>query len=535
MGFWLKLALICCTPAILLAQSRQAGSVAGHVLDVSTGNGISGALVRLSPLDALRKIAIPPAISGSDGSFRFESVPAARYLLVVRKSGFVEDPGPEGIASVTVKPNQSIGEVLIPLMPLGTITGTIVDEHDTPLAGVQVDALMLDPTFAPARLELADVHAVTDRAGHYSLSKLPGGSYYVLALPSSRSPRARKDGYQLIPTFFPNACCPDDAIRVFVQPGQNISADLTLPAVLTHRIDGGIADISPRVRGDDLQLEISPIGERHIAVLRRRINIRPDRTFAVEGIPSGHYEITLSVPHAGQRVLVSKDEVEVGSSDLTGITITPMQSITVSGLVRRDNNLAPIGPVGFRLVPLDEGISYGEPAGADGFVKIDGVEPNRYLIQVFPSAPGLYVSSLELNHHDISNQYVDLSAYSLVQVTAILRSGAGVISGTVNDGIGMVVLSPKSPSPDGSNVHEDVVRSGHRFEFRNVPPGDYLLYGAQETNRQLWFQASFLAALKDLGAPVHLDENGNQHVQSVQGIEQSVLRARARVAGFYFE
>jgi hypothetical protein len=63
----------------------------------------------------------------------------------------------------------------------------------------------------------------------------------------------------------------------------------------------------------------------------------------------------------------------------------------------------------------------------------------------------------------------------------------------------------------------------------------YARAAAAMTNGQLWFQPSFLDALKDLGTPVHVNENEDQRVQALQGIERSILRARAEAVGFYFE
>ncbi len=513
----------------------EKGSIAGRILDASTGAPLSGVFVRLSPLDAQTKVVVHPAKSDLDGSFRFQPVPAGRYLIIPRKAGYAEDIGSEDAGSFQVKSNEPASLVLIRMIPLGAITGTVVDENDTPLAGVHMYALMLDPVFIPPRLHTAEAHAVTDRRGRYSISKLPGGSYYVLALPNSRLVRA-DNGYQSVPTFFPEASDLDDGARVFVQPGQTMRADMRIRVALTHRVEGKIAELPPRVRDDQCWLEMSPSGDRQLAVLRRPITIRADRSFLLTGIPSGNYEITLSTLREGHKVLLSKVEVDVGSNDVTGVDLTPMRPVTVTGLVRReDNNPMPIGPVGFRLVPFDEGISYGQPVGADGVIKIDGVEPNRYLFQVFPGEPGLYVSSLELNHQDVSNEYVDLSAGSISQVTAVLRAGTGVIRGTVTDGAEMVILAPESPWPDGSNIEHQTVRNGGTFEFRNVPPGDYFLYAARQSNSRLWLQPSFLNALKDFATPVHVNENEIRYLPSPRIIERSILRARAMSVGFYFE
>ncbi|HSU59825.1 MAG TPA: carboxypeptidase-like regulatory domain-containing protein [Bryobacteraceae bacterium] len=500
------------------------------------GYAIAGALVRLAPANPESKIWIPFVRSSLDGAFRFEPVPVGRYFVIAGKTGFVEDTGSENVTSVYVKAGESTSGVLVPLTPLGSIKGTVTGENDSPVTGVRVRALMLDPTFTPPRLELAKASAVTDRAGHYLLSQLAGGAYFVLALPEPHRARPTDDGYQVVPTFFPKAFCPEDASHVFVQPGQEIHADISLYAALTHRLGGRITDLPPSSTRDDLRLEIAPSGERHIVVLRSRINIRADRTFLADGVPNGRYEITLSSQHEGRDILLSKDEVEVGSSDVTDVAMTPMQWITVTGSVRRDNgNWRPIGPVGFRLVPADEGTSYAQPVGPDGVIRMAGIEPNRYLLQAFPSQPGSYVWSLELNHHDVLNKYVDLSQYPVAQVSVILRSGTGIISGRAGQSVGMVVLSPQSPSPDGSNIQHQIVQNDGAFVFRNVPPGDYFLYAAEESNLKLWSQPAFLDALNDVATCVHLDENGNQHVQLLEGIRRSVLRVRAMEAGFYFE
>ena len=73
------LALVLMTPARTAAQA--AAPLAGRLLNSITGEPIAGATVQI---DELRR----QATSGEDGSFRFESVPPARYHLSVRSIGY---------------------------------------------------------------------------------------------------------------------------------------------------------------------------------------------------------------------------------------------------------------------------------------------------------------------------------------------------------------------------------------------------------------------------------------------------------------
>ncbi len=536
MSVYVRLALICCLPISLFAQTPATNSISGRVVDSSTGLPVPGVSVRQHAVHR------PPADihavrSGPDGTFQFESVPVGSYVITVsaQNLGFAEDPRSSDAPPVTVDAAEPTTGLLVLVAPLPSITGKVVDENGAPVAGIHVHALILDPVFTPPRLQVARQSAVTDHAGRYSLSKLAAGAYYVLAIPDSGPKRNRKDGYRPIPTFSPDAPDLSSALSVYVQPGQDANAEIRIRAAATHRIEGKIVQTAASLHASSLQLELFPVGQRQIDVLRRSIAVRPDGTFSIEGVPTGRYEIRLSTIRDGHHLLFGRNEVEVGSTDITGLMVGDMPSITVTALVRADNNNpTAISRAWFRLVPPGDGVSYADSVRSNGIAKIEPVNPDRYLFQVFPNQLGWYVSSVECNGEDVLNKYVEVTPYSNLQVTVMLRSDPGAITGVARDA-DFVVLAPETPSPDGSDIRHQAVQSDGSFEFRNLPPGEYFLYAAKGVGSQLWLQPGFLRSLNDLATELHIRANETASIPSVPPIERSVLRARAMSAGFYLE
>ena len=74
--------------ALLLALSMAAPAVNGVVRDTS-GGVVPGASVTIQSTSGREQQTV---ISGSDGRFTFETVPAGEVVLVIRAGGFAEAP-----------------------------------------------------------------------------------------------------------------------------------------------------------------------------------------------------------------------------------------------------------------------------------------------------------------------------------------------------------------------------------------------------------------------------------------------------------
>lgn len=70
--------------------SAQPGSLEGRVTDVTTGEGLPGATVRMQPLDS--RAEPTGGVAGVDGSYRVRGLPGGRYRVVISSLGYENSP-----------------------------------------------------------------------------------------------------------------------------------------------------------------------------------------------------------------------------------------------------------------------------------------------------------------------------------------------------------------------------------------------------------------------------------------------------------
>ena len=116
-------------------------SLAGKVVDAS-GAPVTGALVVLfadttSAAQPPADFEPPPAVTRADGTYRFEHVPGADYVVMADRKTSADAASERGSARVTLRANADGVEVK--LRQLMDLTGRVVDAEGKPVAGAEVD------------------------------------------------------------------------------------------------------------------------------------------------------------------------------------------------------------------------------------------------------------------------------------------------------------------------------------------------------------------------------------------------------------
>jgi hypothetical protein len=213
--------------------------VAGTVVDSQTGDPIAGAhvmLLRPWHQDGQNPEGGDPegwwlhAITGPDGSYLIENVPAGDYDARATASGYYpSDPVP-----VTVEDGQT-ATVDFSLDPLafGTVDGVVTDSvTGDPIAGAHV---MLMRPWNGGPHDGGDgerwwLHAVTGSDGSYIIENVPAGDYDAIA---------RAYGY-----------VPADPVPVTVSDGQTTTVNFALVPLSFGSLEGTVTDSST---GDPIQ------------------------------------------------------------------------------------------------------------------------------------------------------------------------------------------------------------------------------------------------------------------------------------------
>src|SRR5262245_15251881 len=169
---------------VVQAPSQRARtSLQGSVLKIVTGEPVSKAVVTLSRTDSQRRAYA--AITGADGKFAFDDIDPAQYRLDASRTGYVRSeygarsPNRAGLP-ITLTAGQRVADVVVQLVPAGTIAGRVFDRDGEPLANVNVEAVQYAYSDGDRVLNVVQA-ARTNDVGEYRLFWLHPGQYFVRA------------------------------------------------------------------------------------------------------------------------------------------------------------------------------------------------------------------------------------------------------------------------------------------------------------------------------------------------------------------
>ncbi len=126
------------------------------------------------------------AIADAQGKYAFEKLPRSKsFLIVVTKTGYAprgygETPPSVPPSYIELAADEKKLNIDVQLAPQNYITGTLLDEDDTPFAGALVEAARA--VYDKGQRQFVTVaEAVTDDHGAFRLIGIPPGQYFVWA------------------------------------------------------------------------------------------------------------------------------------------------------------------------------------------------------------------------------------------------------------------------------------------------------------------------------------------------------------------
>jgi hypothetical protein len=387
---------------------------------------------------------------------------------------------PSGPAATT----DDRGEYRIFGLPAGEyVVGAAAHAPNTAPTGLQVI------TDAEMRRALADLRPVQ------STRSKPGIATPPPPLPPATStPRA---AVSYAPVYFPGTTDLGAAVLVPVRRAEErAGTDITIDYVPTARISGFVTGMSDRP-GTDIIVLLSP-GERAAGGEGPRMTrvTSGGGAFAFDMVPPGRYNIVAR--SAGGAPALARAELTVSGEDLSGVFLTPMTPIVISGRVAFDGATAPPTSLAGLPVPLPAVQFLGsyqiplpvarlDPEGRFRII----VNPGPY--RVVTTVPGLrtpvgpwFLKSVVMDGRDILDAPLefDRPADDLV-ITFTDR--ATELSGRVIAADGapsadsyVIVFSASRDTwfPNSRRVAAVKTRDDGTFSVRNLPPGDYFATAA---------------------------------------------------------
>ncbi len=504
-------------------------SLSGTVYNAATSAGIGHALVSYSGP------AIGFRFTDASGGFHVENLPAGQYSLSISKPGFISEeelsPSPienswgmdEGTPEqVSIAPSQkSVAIELTPesqparikLLPLSSITGSVLDENSVPLEGVSVQAIAVKTSLAGTDYAAVQSDSTDDR-GHYLFLNLKPGDYIVRLAGEVSSTHyyigklnTNNDHRGMRPVYFPSGDSTSSASVFHLPPGEQANADFQQRTEAAFDINGRLVDFIPRVW---TQMQMYRDGDR-LPVARAFVN-QSNGQFRVIDVPPGSYTLrALQFQTDPPKWLAAETPVSIASEPVSGLVVELRSGVDIPVSVAYEAGAKVDGRLFLVLQPqhtrqnarslvtgrltLPPGVAERLPqTGAHPELPpqqpsvLTNVIPDLYRLNVRAFGPD-YVSSAKLGDQDILHR--EFSAGSNPgEIHIVVRGDGGTVEGQITAKgkaapMAFISLVPAAGSA-GAPLNAFADPAGH-YEIPGVPPGDYriLAWTTQPTTAQL--------------------------------------------------
>jgi hypothetical protein len=492
------------------APAGKPGSVEGVVRNSTTGGPVRKATVTLYDLAQGHAFV---ALSDAEGRFRMPAVePAAKFQIIAECPGFTFEP--PRAANFSLAEGQAVTGIDVKLIPLGAISGRVLDEDGEALPGVEVVALLL--TYQGGRKHAVPLRsATTDDRGAYRMFDLPVGRYYVLARPAAPESEVRQHSDQPEQSY-PSALFPgvsDLAAAGIVEmvPGAEASGlDFHLHRAPVYHIRGRAIDqpSGQPFQGRMLRLRLCSAGLDDLLVTG--VDLPFSGAFDIP-VPPGRY--CLAIEQGG----FASQPVTVADEDLSNVLVSVSPMTSISGTLTYE------GPAPRPTEPAYVTLAC---AGGFPFQPASSVLPNNsFLMRTVPPVacqidslrlPGYYVKSIEYGERDAPDGRFQVTAGGTLKLVAASDTHPLAVKVQRADGspaAGVAVtIAPTNGRHDW--LRNTTTDANGVAGVPGMPPGDYQVFAWEKIEEGLATVPEFRKLLEARAASVTITASAGAIVQT---------------------
>ena len=448
------------------------------------------------------------ALSNAEGKFKITGIPAASgYQVTLDRVGFVA-PLEVTRNAMTLRPDEKKDNFKVKLVPVGTISGRVLDADGQPVDAITVQA---EVGGRPQRT------GVTDDRGQFRIGGLSPGKYRVRAVPQSLPvpPEIRTDGTTEVhyaATYHPGAVPEKGGMRVIVGPASDVTGiDIRMVRAPIIRLGGKVSGLPEGAKNAFVMVMQASGGQGS-----QGAQVKPDGSFEIWRPNPGKYNLRAQFNNSGDISASGTVEVEVGDSDIDNIALTLLAPEEIRGQLDFDDEMAKQGPPAPGTQGTPPGAQGGSQGGSqgtaqappprparrimlremggmgqmktadvseDGAFTISKVTAGKYLVSM--SGYRAYVKSVRIGETASEGPAMNLnqgSGGAAVKVT--LSSAYGEINGTVQDekgpAAGARVALRDTSSSLGITMNAASGADG-TYSIKSVAPGTYKLLVVDES------------------------------------------------------
>jgi hypothetical protein len=445
--------------AATAALAQKSGLVEGRLTNSVTHQGIPEARVTLTSLLGKTEYT---ARTDDSGDFRIANLPRGEYTARFQAAGFMDlEPGHPALRIFTVVPGRDPIRMELEFVPLGKVSGRVLDPDGRPMAGARIQFFHANHG--------SGYTTQSGKSGEFEVRWLIPGKYTLLASTTAPIPAGDGQPKAWAPTYFPNRLDRQDADLILVRGAIDLSGyDIRMQAVPVHSVRGNLFD---------------PAGRLQAGVTVKALsngNLTPEAQ-AVTG-SDGEFEMPL---RAGTWYLVAETMAEGKPYGATTVVVSRAAVEGVKVRLQRRFTLAGRAegvPSAIYVYLIPAGWTFGEvPVSRiepGVMLQFNGVVPGRYRIAVRGAIPPTsYLESIGLGEQDAMGVNVDLYE-GAPPVRVVFRNDPGTVRGTVDGCHGATVMLIPQEEYLRSEVltRSAMCEPSGRYEVSGLRPGAYYAF-----------------------------------------------------------
>ncbi len=486
-------------------------AASGSVVNAVTGEAIPRASVNLGSANGVG------TSSDAQGQWSVKNVTCGTHVATATRAGFIQPNLSALSAGAAQRVNLVSGTpatgVKIQLLPEASISGKVVNSDGDAVESAQI-RIMRATVQAGKRMLTNMGGGATDSSGSFRVGRLVPG-HYIVCVDSSVTTFPVGGGESLVyqESCYPGPPSAGPSIAMAIEAGRDVRTGFTLQTARGVHVRGSVSGIPPRVasaggRGGPpvvIQLldRVSGNGGRGGQVMEKD---GQDGTFDISSVRPGSYLLTAQRRQVGNqpetaqqiRLDVAQMDLEVGSSDVNGITLTLQPPGSVSGTVhyqltpsstpglppQLNVNLGPwqtSGPV-FMPAPVPQAAWDADRMNFE----LAGVGAGEYRLSANmggrgPGTSFAYIKSATLRGVDVLNQPLRVDG-PMGPIEIVVSDAVGEVNATVNDADGKPAMGTVLLLGD-NDQRIMVPADDHGAATRkNVPVGNYTAWAFEDVN-----------------------------------------------------
>jgi hypothetical protein len=452
-------------------------AVDGFVVNAISGAPVPRALVMLMGPYGQSSVSADNA-----GRWSFTNITCGQLQIMVSRPGFLPGNAGQPRIGAAFRPliladGSSAHDVKVQLTPQGVVAGKVIDDQGDPVPNVQVSALASRVvqgrrTFQPGGA------TQTNDLGEFRLASLAGGRYIVCARGGNQfGGTVLNDSSMSGESCYPGPLEGGAASAMEIAAGSDTKIDFTLPRVPAVHVRGVVSGL-PKGQGVGLNLVKRGVAGGGQAGVRPA-NIQPDGKFVITGVTPGSYMLNTDYFEAGKR-LTARLPIEVGSSDVEGVTVHLEAGFSIAGTVRYESGTGGATPPGTQFnvnLHSSDGM-----AGGGGVqwnkdhtaFTVPDLPPGNYRLDGFVQGKW-YLKSAMLGGRDLSREEIPIGQ-SAGPIDVVLSDDSGTVEGQVVDAGDQPVSSFVMIMAEGRQPHNVMSDAAGKFKVSGLAPGEYRAY-----------------------------------------------------------